>query len=407
MRDVLRVREFQAMCAAEFLSYAGDQIARVGLAVLVFNRTDSAALTGLTYMMTFLPSVVGALVLSGLADRKPRRELIIVLDLAQAALVVAMLTPGMPLAGLCVLVGLVSLLTGPYKAAHLALLRDVLDADLYPLGMAVRQSQNNAAQLMGFAGGGVLAASVSPRLCMSINALSFLASAAIVAVGVVRRPAARTTSGGGGLRSGLVVVWGDPKRRAIFLATFLSACYVAPEALAAPVAATLNQDPIMVGLLLASCCAGAVVGVPLLSRLLPALRRSAAFPVLLVLTGLPLALLPLHGDIYLAMVVFAVGGALWAIQVVMLSANLVELLPDSHRAQGMGVAASMNRTAMGVGAGLAGLLAEAVGPVPAIGVAGVAATLLAVVPGALWIRSSRSATGLHEPAVHLATEPGA
>jgi hypothetical protein len=44
-RDVLAIREFRALWAAELLSVAGDQLARVGLAVLVYGRTGSAGWT--------------------------------------------------------------------------------------------------------------------------------------------------------------------------------------------------------------------------------------------------------------------------------------------------------------------------------------------------------------------------
>lgn len=67
--EVLRVPEFRAMLLAELFSIVGDQLARVALALLVFQRTDSAALTALTYALTFVPSVLGGALLSGLADR--------------------------------------------------------------------------------------------------------------------------------------------------------------------------------------------------------------------------------------------------------------------------------------------------------------------------------------------------
>ena len=41
--QALRVPEFRALWAAELVSVAGDQLARVGLSVLVFGRTGSAA----------------------------------------------------------------------------------------------------------------------------------------------------------------------------------------------------------------------------------------------------------------------------------------------------------------------------------------------------------------------------
>jgi MFS family permease len=71
-RAVFAVREFRAIWAAEALSQVGDQLARVALAVLVYDRTESAALAGLTYALTLAPAFLGGVVLSGLADRFPR-----------------------------------------------------------------------------------------------------------------------------------------------------------------------------------------------------------------------------------------------------------------------------------------------------------------------------------------------
>ena len=61
--SVLAVSEFRAMWAAELLSIAGDQLARVALSILVFQRTDSAFLTGLTYALTFVPALAGGIAL--------------------------------------------------------------------------------------------------------------------------------------------------------------------------------------------------------------------------------------------------------------------------------------------------------------------------------------------------------
>ena len=96
-RDVFAVAEFRALFAAHLLSVIGDQFARVALTVLVFARTGSAALTALTYALTFLPAIVAGPLLSGLADRYPRRTVMVVADVARAALVAVMAVPGVPL----------------------------------------------------------------------------------------------------------------------------------------------------------------------------------------------------------------------------------------------------------------------------------------------------------------------
>src|SRR4030095_7182065 len=93
-RAVFAVAEFRGMCAAEAFSQAGDQLARVALAILVYDKTGSAALTGLTFALTFAPSFLGGMFLSRLADRFPRREVMVAADLLRGALVALVAIPG-------------------------------------------------------------------------------------------------------------------------------------------------------------------------------------------------------------------------------------------------------------------------------------------------------------------------
>jgi MFS family permease len=95
-RHVFAVAEFRALWAAQLLSVAGDQLARVALTVLVYDRTQSAVLAAVTFIMGVLPSFFGGLFLTGVADRLPRRTVMIGCDLARLALVLVMVIPGVP-----------------------------------------------------------------------------------------------------------------------------------------------------------------------------------------------------------------------------------------------------------------------------------------------------------------------
>jgi predicted MFS family arabinose efflux permease len=403
-RGVFAVREFRALWLAEFLSLMGDQLTRIALSVLVFSRTGSAVLTGLTYALTYIPTVVGSFTLSNWADRRPRRSVIITIDSVRALVVIALALPGIPLPWLYVIVAIMSFLGGPRKAAHLALLRDVLSAGQYAIGTAVRHVTIQMASLVGLAVGGVLVAVVSPGACFTIDAASFAASALLVR-GLVRlRPAAAATTGDSlSVLTGLRVVLGEPRRQAVFLTTTLGLFLMAPASLAAPFVAQLGHGPAMVALVLASGGAGSIIGVPLFTRLVPAGRWSIAFPICGLTAGVPLILIPAHGGIYIALGLFAVSEAIWSIQVVMAVSFLAELLPDRYRAQGMGLAGSMNATTQGLGAGLAGLVAQATGPTVGIALAGAASVLVALVPSWLWIMSLRRPT---DPTAHDVTEGG-
>jgi MFS family permease len=96
-RSLLAVGEFRGLWAAQVLSLLGDQLARVALTVLVFERTASALLTGLVYAVTMLPWLVGGPLLSGLADRRPRRAVMLTCLVISGVLVAGVAVPGLPL----------------------------------------------------------------------------------------------------------------------------------------------------------------------------------------------------------------------------------------------------------------------------------------------------------------------
>ena len=68
------------MWLAQFLSVIGDQLARVALAVLVYDRTHSALLAAVTFVVSIVPAFIGGVTLAWLADRYPRRAVMIACD---------------------------------------------------------------------------------------------------------------------------------------------------------------------------------------------------------------------------------------------------------------------------------------------------------------------------------------
>src|SRR6266700_2167076 len=89
-RDVFAVGQFRILWLANVQSRIGDQLARVALSVLVYDRTGSPAWTALTYAMTILPNLIGGALLAGLADRFARRAVMVIADVVRAVLVAVM-----------------------------------------------------------------------------------------------------------------------------------------------------------------------------------------------------------------------------------------------------------------------------------------------------------------------------
>ena len=113
-REVFAVREFRPLFGTFLLSTAGDELARVALTVLVYQRTASPLLAALTFAIGHRPWLLGGPLLSTFADRLPRHRVLIATDVARALLLVLMALPGMPLAAL---LGLLFLVSGISAAA--------------------------------------------------------------------------------------------------------------------------------------------------------------------------------------------------------------------------------------------------------------------------------------------------
>ena len=101
----------------------------VALTFLIYDRTGSPLLAAVAYAAGYAPYVIGALFLSGLADRLPRREVMVACDVLRAALVAVMLVPRMPVDALVALLYVTTMIQPPFDAARSAVLGDMLQGE--------------------------------------------------------------------------------------------------------------------------------------------------------------------------------------------------------------------------------------------------------------------------------------
>ncbi len=398
---VFRVAEFRALWSAEVLSVAGDQLARLALTVVVLQRTGSPAWSAAVYALTFLPALAGGVLLAPLADRFPRRSVMVVADLVRAVMVTVMAVPGVPLWVLCGLVVLVVLAGAPHTAAQSALLPDVLDGDLLQRGIAVRQITAQVAQVAGFAAGGLVVAVLAPPAALLIDALTFVVSALVVGT-LVRRGAPDGGSPvhdgqappdrGAGVRAGVGLVLRHPRRRYLACIAWLVGIFVLPEALAASYAAAIGVGAVGTGLLMAADPAGSVVGAILFTRLVPVRWRDRALVPLAVCAALPLLVAPLSSGLLTSLALWAVSGACATAALVQAQAGFLRATPAAVRGTATGVAASGLVAAQGVAILLGGVVAERASPPVALAACGAGGLLLA--GGVVLLSRSRGATGV-------------
>jgi MFS family permease len=399
-RDVFAHAEFRALFLAGVLSVAGDQLARVALSVLVFDRTNSAGLTALTYALTYVPDLLFGPLLAGFADRYPRRTVMIVTDLARAVLVAAMAIQALPLLVVVLLLLALQAFGSPFNAARAATLPAVLPGDHYVLGKAANDMVVQFSQVLGFGAGGVVVVAVGTSGGLLLDSATFLLSAALIAFGVRRRPVpARDTneppkSYFKDMAAGFSLVVRTPKLRTLVVLATIAGFYVTVEGLAVPYAHEIGGGAQAAGLLLAASPAGAVAGMWLIT-LWPPDRRMGLLGPLAVLACAPLIVCFLAPGLLPTVALWAVSGLASAYHLPT-SAAFVQAVPDAQRGQAFGVASTALRSSQGLGILLAGLIADQSSPSFALGVMGAAGTVAALAAGAAWTRARRSGTGTSE-----------
>ncbi|MBV9369295.1 MAG: MFS transporter, partial [Frankiales bacterium] len=180
-RDVLANPEFRAMYVAQALSVVGDQLARIAVAVLVFNRSHSALLTAISFGASYLPWVIGGPLLSGYADRLRRRNVMIFCDVVRAVLVLGLAIPGIPIAILLVLVALIALMEPPFSASRASMLPDILgEGEQYAIASTLSNTTNILGGVLGFAVGGIVTKAIGTHSTILLDCLSFALSAVIL-----------------------------------------------------------------------------------------------------------------------------------------------------------------------------------------------------------------------------------
>lgn len=411
-REVFEHSEFRALWLAEVQSVAGDQLARVALSILVFERTNSAALTALTYALTYLPDLVGGPLLAGLADRYPRRQVMVTCDLARAGLVGTMALPGIPLPVLALLLLIVQLCAPPFAAAQFATLKVALHGDRLDVAQATRLATHQMAQMIGFLGAGALVALIGTRQALAVDAATFLFSAALIRGGVRLRPALAPTAVDpttyiGRIATGAETIWRSPALRSVVGLAWLAGFAVVPEGLAVPYTHEIYGGRAAVGALLAAQPLGLAIGSLVVPRVVTPAWRQRLMAPMAVAAIVPLIPFAAHPGLIVAVPLLVLSGLCAAYQVTA-SATFARLVPDRGSAQAFGLAGSGLIAVQGIGIVGGGALAQALDSAAlAIAIAGSAGTVVGVAIARSWLRQQTAPAASRDLAGRTTPVPAA
>jgi MFS family permease len=232
-----RHHAFARLWAGAFVSNIGTWMESIALGVYVTNLTNQAAWAAAVAAAAFVPIAFFGPIGGALADRFPRKWLLIVTSFVQlglAALLTYLFATGSPSAQLVTLIafgnGICAALGFP---AFQALLPDLVPVDDLPGAIALSSAQYNLGRVVGPVLAGVVITVGGYAWAEGINAVSFLAVVAVMLTLTLPRPdpEARATKIWRSIRDGFSFVRREPGLRVnvltMCLNTFIAAPFIA------------------------------------------------------------------------------------------------------------------------------------------------------------------------------------
>lgn len=217
MFSSLKIRNYRLFATGQVVSNTGTWMQRIAQDWLVLSLTGSASAVGITIALQFLPMLLLGLYGGVLADRLPKRPLLL-------ATQSAMSLTGLALAGLTLtghvqvwhvyltafLLGLVTVVDNPARQTFVA---EMVGADQLANAVSLNSANFQSARLVGPAFAGVLITAVGSGYAFLLNGLSFIAPIAgllLMRTGELYR-IERPPRAKGQLREGLKYVAGKPE----------------------------------------------------------------------------------------------------------------------------------------------------------------------------------------------------
>ncbi len=177
---IRRVRDFRLLFLAGIGSGLGSRLAVMALMVDVWDRTHSGKWVAALLVADFVPIIVIGLLLGSVVDRFSRRKLMIASDLLRCAVFVALPFTTGPLQ-VVALACVAGFATGFFRPALYAGLPNLVDDDDLADANGIFQAAENITWMLGPLLGGVLLSFSTTDIAYWFNAVTFLASALLIA----------------------------------------------------------------------------------------------------------------------------------------------------------------------------------------------------------------------------------
>jgi len=383
MLRALRHRNYRLFFLGQLISLTGTWMQTVAQGWLVLRLTGSPLLLGLVAAASSLPVLLLSLPAGALADRVPKRRILLITQSVAMALaaILAWLTLGelvqvWHVMLLALMLGVVNAFDAPARQAFTVEMvgrEDLLNA------IALNSSVFNGARTVGPAVAGVVVALIGEGPAFLFNAASFVA--VIAGLLMMRLPPFSAPAGGRGgqqLREGLGYIAREPRVRALLIQVGAVSLfgYVYIPLLPYFARDVLGMGASGLGWLSASSGLGALSASLMLARLGEGVRRGRLLGAAVLI--FPVCMIAFTASRTLPLAMLTLGLAGWAgVTSMALSNTLIQLIvPDNLRGRVMSVFTLCLMGLSPMGGMVAGAIAEAIGSVPLVVAASAGVALL-------------------------------
>ena len=383
-RSALRHRDFRLLVIAFVAEAFALQMSFVAIGWQVYSVRENPLDLGLVGLAEFLPLLLLALPAGQLADRVPRRNLLVVMVALNVVVLGGLLAVTVSGAGsvwpffaLAFVQGVGSAIGAP---AGRALTPSLVPQEILLSALAQRSIAFQLSAVVGPAVGGLLFALNAELVYVVAIGLSLVALGCVLALRSGRIPAADGVAGFDEVMAGVRLI----RRTNVLLGAIsldLFAVLLGGAVALLPIFAKdiLEVGPTGLGLLRAAPAVGALIAAALIARY--PIRRRAGPKLLVVVAGFGICMVAfgLSRQMWLSMLALALGAGLDMVSVVLRSTILPLVTPDELRGRVNAVEMVFISASNELGAFESGVAAALIGAVPAVVVGGVATVVVAAV----------------------------
>ncbi len=385
----LEHRNFRLFWIGQLVSLIGTWLQAVAQSWFVLTLTNSAFMLGAVSAISSLPILLLSLPGGVVADRVPKRGLLIITQ--SVAMVMAFALAGLVHFHLVRLWHIIAIAAVSGSAfAFDAPARQSFQSELVPRenllnAIALNSAIFNGARIMGPAVAGILYAAIGPAGCFFLNGISFLA--VIYGLWLITARAApppRRISAWEDMKTGLRFVWRDPRLRGFELIVAVFSIFGMAYAVLMPIFARdiLHVGASGFGFLMTATGVGALAGALVLATLSRMRRRGDFVFAASLLFAAAVAVLAVSRSFALTMAVMPVIGFTMVGQLATINNLIQHLAPDEIRGRAISVHTLMFMGMTPAGSFIAGSIAGKYGA-PAAVLAG--ALVCALVTAGLYL----------------------